>query len=86
MSDTQSDVGSADFSSRLAIALQGRSVPWLARTSGVGDAAIRKYLKGSQPTILPVTAMADALGVRIAWLVANRGPMVRRSLTKGARG
>lgn len=48
---------------------------WLSSASGVKDAAIRKYLKGSQPTIIPACAIATALGVRIDWLIANIGPM-----------
>lgn len=63
------------LTARLREALGDRTAAWLAKESGIKDASIRKYLAGGQPTVLPAVKMADALGVRLTWLLAGQGPM-----------
>ncbi len=63
------------MTARLKEALGTRTPAWLAQASGIKDASVRKYLKGGQPTIIPAVRLANALGVRLSWLLAGEGPM-----------
>lgn len=63
------------FTLRLRTALGDRSPAWLSRASGVKDASVRKYLAGGHPTVLPAIRLANALGVRLDWLLTGQGAM-----------
>lgn len=64
------------FPERLEKCIGARSVRSIARTCGLSETVIRKYLKAeSLPTIDRALAIADAVGVRPEWLATGDGPM-----------
>lgn len=65
------------FVERLIEALNGRSVAWLAKESGVNDGTLRNYLRGTQPTIIPAVQIASALGTTLDWLLGGIGPKTK---------
>lgn len=74
ISSDESGQAHSPFVARLREALGERSVAWLAKESGVTDASVRKYLNGSQPTIIPAVQLSSALGVTLDWLLAGIEP------------
>ncbi|WPZ33188.1 helix-turn-helix domain-containing protein [Thalassobaculum sp. OXR-137] len=64
-----------EFAERLKTAIGLEPVHAFAKRSGVGDGSLRKYLKGSAPSIDKAAAIADAAGVSIEWLATGRGEM-----------
>jgi transcriptional regulator with XRE-family HTH domain len=66
------------FAARLRAALKrvDRSAAWLASEVDLSPATVGKYLRGSQPTIIPAVKLAAALGVRLDWLLAGQGEML----------
>lgn len=84
--DSSDSQAPAALTARLHKALNGRSPAWLAKASGVKDATVRKYLAGGQPTVIPAVKLANALGVRLAWLLTGEGSMTGAEVTqaKGA--
>ena len=48
----------------------------LARASGIGSATIQRAESGQrEPRIETLRKLADALGVRVEWLLTGEGPM-----------
>lgn len=75
--DSRQGDAAAGFTARLKAELGSRSPAWLAREAQLPDASVRKYLAGSQPTIIPAIAIADALGVSLEWLLSGSGEKTR---------
>lgn len=63
------------FAQRLEIALSGTTIHAFAKKSGIGDSTLRRYLEGSMPGLDKLQVIAEAAGVTLDWLVAERGPM-----------
>ncbi len=61
------------FKDRLKIAMKEESVLGFAKKSGLSEGAIRQYLKGSEPGLDKVIAIAAAAGVSAAWLATGEG-------------
>ena len=70
----------SEVTARLREVIGDESVTAFARRCGVGESLMRAYLSGSIPTSDKLLAIADAASVSIEWLVAGRGPMLRRDL------
>ena len=63
------------FPSRLEEAINGRSVRTFARTSGVSETGLRKYLDGkSTPNLERLISIAKASAVTVQWLATGTGP------------
>lgn len=64
------------FAQRLELALQPfESVHAFSKKAGISDTMMRKYLAGSVPGLENLLQIADAAGVTLDWLAAERGPM-----------
>jgi phage repressor protein C with HTH and peptisase S24 domain len=61
------------FSDRLQIALKDEPLLSFAKRSGVGEGSLRQYLKGSEPGLEKVIAIAKASGVSVGWLASGEG-------------
>ena len=65
------------FAPRLRQAIGDRSLRSFARTAGVSETVLRKYIAGeSEPTRPALIAMARAARVRLEWLAIGEGPML----------
>lgn len=64
----------SELSGRLQIALGDEPQAAFARRAEVAESVLRKYLAGAMPSADRLVRLADAAGVRIAWLAAGRGP------------
>lgn len=51
------------------------SVNAFAKKCELGEGVIRSYLRGTVPGIDKASAIADAAGVNLDWLVTGRGPV-----------
>lgn len=61
------------FSDRLRKLIGERSVSEFARTVGLGESLIRKYLKGSEPTLSRAHQIAEATQCSFEWLASGKG-------------
>lgn len=74
------DVDSAQttsFSDRLKFLLQDDSVSAFARKVGLSESLIRKYLKGSEPSLSRAEQIARLTNVSLQWLASGRGQPFR---------
>lgn len=70
------NVTRAEIAGRIDVAIGDRVAGEIARRAGISKAALSKYRRARQsPTVLVVTRLADALGVRVEWLLRGRKPM-----------
>jgi len=74
------------IASRLKIIIGSESVASFAKRSGVGEALLRKYLLGSQPSAANLLRLADAGAVNVAWLIDGRLPQVATQNTPNHDG
>lgn len=63
------------FADRLKLVLKDEPVLSFAKRSGVGEGSLRQYLKGAEPGLDKVIAIAKAAGVSVAWLATGNGAM-----------
>lgn len=61
------------FSDRLKILIAGRSVSEFARSVGLGESLIRKYLGGSEPSLSRAHQIARASQCSLVWLASGEG-------------
>ncbi len=61
------------FSVRLLELIGDSSVSEFARRVGLGESLIRKYLKGSEPTLSRARQIADATRCSLEWLASGEG-------------
>ena len=77
MDDQVESKGDLDFIQRLKKTIGGKSVRSFAEKCKISDTALRQYLSGkSEPTRLPLIAIARAGSVNIEWLVTGDGLML----------
>lgn len=63
------------FGERLKVLMGGVSSRVFEQKTGVGEASIRKYLKGqAEPTLGNLVKIANACSVRVGWLAAGELP------------
>lgn len=62
-----------NFAERLKQVMRDESVLGFAKKSGLSEGAIRQYLKGGEPGIEKVIAIANATGVSVGWLATGDG-------------
>lgn len=61
-----------EFGRRLIEVIGSESVSSFGRRCGIGEATIRSYLKGADPSRARLVAMAEAGNVSIEWLATGR--------------
>ncbi|MFG1497450.1 helix-turn-helix transcriptional regulator [Saccharospirillum sp. HFRX-1] len=61
------------FADRLRELIGTSSVSAFARRVDLGESLIRKYLKGSEPTLSRANQIADITGCSLEWLATGRG-------------
>jgi len=61
------------FADRLRELIGDSSVSAFARRVELGESLIRKYLKGSEPTLSRANQIADITGCSLEWLASGRG-------------
>jgi transcriptional regulator with XRE-family HTH domain len=61
------------FSTRLRLLIAERSVSEFARTVGLSESLIRKYLKGSEPSLSRSLQIAKACRCSMVWLASGEG-------------
>lgn len=61
------------FSDRLKILIAGRSVSEFARSVGLGESLIRKYLSGSEPSLSRAHQIAQSCQCSLVWLASGEG-------------
>lgn len=61
------------FSDRLKRLIGERTVSEFARSVGLGESLIRKYLKGSEPTLSRAHQIAEATQCTLEWLASGKG-------------
>lgn len=73
MTDQPIDLkGLSSFPERLKKIMKGQSARAFARTSGIDDKSIRKYLSGTgEPTLKNLIKLSTATGVSIQWLATG---------------
>ncbi|WP_108125561.1 helix-turn-helix domain-containing protein [Saccharospirillum mangrovi] len=61
------------FADRLRVLIGADSVSAFARRVELGESLIRKYLKGSEPTLSRAQQIAELTGCSLEWLASGRG-------------
>lgn len=61
------------FADRLRELIGASSVSAFARRVELGESLIRKYLKGSEPTLSRANQIAEVTGCSLEWLATGRG-------------
>jgi len=61
------------FSDRLLELIGDSSVSEFARRVGLGESLVRKYLKGSEPTLSRARQIAEATHCSLEWLASGEG-------------
>ncbi|MEP4546371.1 MAG: helix-turn-helix transcriptional regulator [Saccharospirillum sp.] len=61
------------FSGRLKILISGRTVSEFARSVGLSESLIRKYLNGSEPSLSRAHQIARASQCSLVWLASGEG-------------
>jgi transcriptional regulator with XRE-family HTH domain len=85
MSDTSYPPGkdtshlSASFADRLALLVDGTTVSAFARKVGLSESLIRKYLKGSEPSLSRADQIARMANVSLEWLATGCGYQYRQA-------
>ena len=74
------------FSDRLKQLISDDSVNSFALKCGLKEGVIRKYLTGSIPGIDKVSAIANAAGVSLEWLIDGHGEMLRHDMVQNKEG
>jgi phage repressor protein C with HTH and peptisase S24 domain len=69
------DSSGTDFAARLKLVLKDEPLLSFAKRSRVGEGSLRQYLKGAEPGLDKVIAIAKAAGVSVAWLATGEGSM-----------
>ncbi len=69
----------SNFANRLSQLIGGQSVSGFARKVGVSEALIRKYLKGSEPSLAKANQIAIAANCSLEWLATGCGYQYRQS-------
>ncbi len=62
------------FADRLKLLIEGTTVSGFARTVGLSESLIRKYLKGSEPSLSRAEQIARGAQVNLNWLASGVGP------------
>ena len=62
------------FSQRLKQAIGNRSIHSVAKSCGMSDSLIRKYLSGSLPGLDKALILAKETGVSLEWLATGQAP------------
>jgi transcriptional regulator with XRE-family HTH domain len=74
----KSDSGSS-FADRLAILVQDTTVSAFARKVGLSESLLRKYLKGSEPSLSRADQIARMANVSLEWLATGCGYQYRQA-------
>ena len=61
------------FSDRLKLLIAGRTVSEFARSVGLSESLIRKYLNGSEPSLSRAHQIARASQCSLVWLASGEG-------------
>lgn len=67
------------FHFRLKELIGERSVSDFARKVGLGESLIRKYLKGSEPSLSRAHQIAEAMECSLEWLASGKGHPYREA-------
>ncbi|MFH4544268.1 helix-turn-helix domain-containing protein [Vibrio alginolyticus] len=67
------------FAQRLATLIGEESISGFARRVGVSEALIRKYLKGSEPSLTKANQIAMRANCSLEWLATGCGYLYRRA-------
>lgn len=79
LSDLESSDSSATFADRLKTLHGDMSVSAFARKVGLNESLIRKYLKGSEPSLSRADQIARRANVSLEWLATGCGYMYRQA-------
>ena len=69
--------GEDSLASRLKEVIGAETLVSFSGRSGVGESLLRKYLSGTQPTMLNLTRLAKTAGVTMDWLATGQHPRSR---------
>lgn len=79
LSETESSDSGATFAERLDTLRGEASVSAFARKVGLSESLIRKYLKGSEPSLSRADQIARRANVSLEWLATGCGYMYRQA-------
>lgn len=79
LSAAESSHPNASFADRLAQLLGDQSVSAFARKVGLSESLIRKYLKGSEPSLSRADQIARRANVSLEWLATGCGYQYRQA-------
>lgn len=79
LSSAESSHPNASFADRLAQLLGDQSVSAFARKVGLSESLIRKYLKGSEPSLSRADQIARRANVSLEWLATGCGYQYRQA-------
>jgi transcriptional regulator with XRE-family HTH domain len=76
---TEPDAKPSTFAERLKYILQDESVSSFARRVGLSESLIRKYLRGSEPSLSRADQIARLANVSLQWLANGGGQLSRQA-------
>lgn len=69
----------ADFSERMKILIGDRGISQFSRQVGLGESLVRKYLKGSEPSLARASQIAQRANCSLEWLATGEGYPCRKA-------
>jgi len=79
LSEHEKSDSSASFADRLGLLVQETTVSAFARKVGLSESLIRKYLKGSEPSLSRADQIARLANVSLEWLATGCGYQYRQA-------
>ncbi|EAR09318.1 helix-turn-helix domain-containing protein [Reinekea blandensis] len=79
LSETETSDSGSTFADRLSELIGDASVSAFARRVGLSESLIRKYLKGSEPSLSRADQIARRANVSLEWLATGCGYMYRQA-------
>ncbi len=74
----------SNFQTRLRMIIGDKTVSAFARHVGLSESLIRKYLKGSDPSLSRAQQIANRTGCSLNWLASGQGRPLNEDLFIGA--
>ena len=78
---SEPDFQQTSFADRLRYLLQDETISAFARRVGLSESLIRKYLRGSEPSLSRADQIARMANVRLQWLANGSGQPSRQAAT-----
>ena len=79
LSESEKSDSTSTFADRLALLIQETTVSAFARKVGLSESLIRKYIKGSEPSLSRADQIARHANVSLEWLATGCGYQYRQA-------